>query len=124
MSQYSELLRAIADGKRLETAHAGEWHPMTEKAAFERMARGDDIEWRDAPKVMRQVAREVPAPMSRFPVDGSSYYVPNTAEKDAFTRYVWRDDLQDHIFFFRGLCYSSQKSAIARAEAMLQIESV
>ena len=124
MSQYSELLRALADGKRLETAHAGAWCPMTEKAAFERMARGDDIEWREAPQPVLQVACAAPAPMARAPQYGDVYYFPSLESADLWDCDGWIGDKIDDRFFSRGLCYATKEDAIARAKAMLQIESV
>lgn len=124
MSQYSELLRAIADGKRLETAYAGAWHPMTEKAAFERMARGDDIEWREAPQSVLQVTCAVPAPMARAPQYGDVYYFPSLEVAELWGHDGWSGDQIDNRLFSRGLCYATKEDAIARARAMLKIESV
>lgn len=123
MSQYSELLRAIADGKRLETMYAGAWFPMAEKAAFERMARGDDIEWRES-NLVRQVACDVPRPMSEHPKCSCLYYVPNIYAAESPGLFMWGGDSIDRRYFSSGLCYATKEDAIARARAMLQIESV
>lgn len=123
MSQYSRLLRAIADGKRLETAYAGDWHPMTEKAAFERMARGDDIEWREAPKAVRQVACDVPAPMVEALYYGQIYFVPDILEPTLYRLFSWNNDSVDEQMLNSGLCYLRRIDAQARARAMLQIEA-
>ena len=124
MSQYSGLLRAIADGKRLQTAYEGVWYPMTEKAAFERMARGDDIEWREALRMARQVACDVPEPLRVRPKIGEQYYCPSFSPAPGAILQVCGRGADDLGFFSAGLCYATKEEATARARAMLQIESV
>ena len=128
MEEYAHLLRAIADGKKLQRLEEGVWVGMSPIAALSYVA-SDTVHakrperFRIAPAVIDINGRDVPEPLRIPPQKGADYWV---AEIDVISVYVrrWYNDVDDRLRMRRGLCHATKEDAQAHVDALLSFTEV
>lgn len=121
----ANMLRALADGKKLEVVHEktapGKWFEIQTIDNFMLFISSPDwYEVRIKPDVIVVNGIEMPAPERRPLERGDIYYVPCPLMKSYCAEFVWSSDMEDDMRFLeRGLVYRDRDNAAARGEEML-----
>lgn len=124
--KYAQVLRWIADGKKVEGRTAGsmnEWCDVFywNDTALSATVRGAwDYEFRLKPRTITVNGREIVAGESEVPKGG--YFTANPMSDAFYSATNWRDDYIDRRMLERGLVHLTKENAIAHAKAMLGID--
>ena len=126
--KYAQVLRWIADGKKVEGRTAGtmnEWCDVTDwnDTALSATVRGEwDYEFRLKPRTITVNGREIVAGETAAPELRSTYWSPWFSKDELVCVVRWSDDGVDKNFLKRGLVHLTKENAIAHAKAMLGID--
>ena len=126
--KYAQVLRWIADGKKVEGRTAGtmnEWCDVTDwnDTALSATVRGEwDYEFRLKPRTIKVNGREIVAGETAAPELRSTYWSPWFSKDELVCVVRWSDDGVDKNFLKRGLVHLTKENAIAHAKAMLGID--
>lgn len=83
----------------------------------------DNPEWFSLkPKTRMVNGFEVPAPMSKKPANGQTYFSTYFENESYVGDYSWANDDVDNLLFKRNICFSEPEAAAANAKAMLGID--
>ena len=119
----ADLLRAIADGKQMQSRvnFTKNWEDCSANRALHRISCFDAENIRIKSDTVTINGIECHAPMRKKPNYGSIYYMPAI---DLMSRsaigFTWVGGSTDEFLFDRGLCFSTEADAKAVAEAMLK----
>lgn len=115
----AEILRAIADGKKVQTRLIGDddwWEP----AAVLQYINDEGREFRIKPETMSINGQEFPAPVREPLKCGTKYWVLYLDKQSFFTDdYVWSETALDVFWLKRGLIQLTKDGAIAQARAII-----
>ena len=126
--KYAQVLRWIADGKKVEGRTAGtmnEWCDVTDwnDTALSATVRGEwDYEFRLKPRTITVNGREIVEPERKALEDDQAYWVPSIAREELQSQANWAGDAFDLRCLERGLVHLTKENAIAHAKAMLGID--
>lgn len=129
MTEYAEILRAIADGRRIQagSAHPSDpatptaWRHITHHAALRLITgkRSGPLHLRIAPDVLSINGYEVQQGMATAPEMGSTYWYVDTTSPDGVAETVWDGSGFDQLLLARGLVHASLELAQPHARALL-----
>lgn len=118
---HAWLLRAIADGEKIELLSVNEdWIDIAADAVLAHISHGyaRGANYRIKPQTITINGIEVPEPMRVAPVPGSYYWVPSP-ESEVFTlKSRWLNDDFDRRRMERGMCHATQAGAEAHCKAL------
>lgn len=128
---FKEALIAHLQGEKVEKKNAWNenWRPLIEGSERATLGQildpdfGRACEFRLAPRTILVNGVEVPAPESVAPPLMSKVFAPSTFSHDLYSSWCWHNDPVDAGYLERGLVYLDKESAIARAKAMLIVQS-
>ena len=126
--KYAQVLRWIADGKKVEGRTAGtmnEWCDVTDwnDTALSATVRGEwDYEFRLKPRTITVNGREIVAGESEAPIEGMKYWFPTFSGQELVDWYQWDGDGADKTLLKNGCVHLTKENAIAHAKAMLGID--
>ena len=130
---FKEALIAHLQGQKVEARQrSGDlpWVPFMERfgrldlVLVDAEGAGNLSEFRLAPRTILVNGVEVPAPEKEAPSTGTPYFLPCITTVDLCTKITWDGGCADQLWLERGLVYMDEKSAIARAKAMLITKEV
>lgn len=123
ITDYADVLRAIADGKRVQYfgAVSKAWEYVAPEEAMEwiadRLYRPDEL--RIAPDTITINGREVPAPVRGEPEHGTPLWVARPAAIDLIGYFSWGGSTYERGLIKRGLIHLTEEAARQHAEALL-----
>ena len=128
---YSTILKAVAEGKTIQTLEAAvnPYFPdvWTDITAEEVLASVSAETY--APEYMRVKpdtviinGHEVLAPLREAPTCGTEYY--HVSRSKTFTKYVWRNSVMDYNFLDMGVVFLSKEDVAAYVKAMFNPEQI
>lgn len=117
---YAEILRAIADGKQIQSKLEGEWVDRSYPMALQDISlnRIDRDSIRVKPKTIRIGEFDVPEPLRVAPEIGTEYWVMDLRE--AFGSF-WEDHALDFDRLSQGRIHLSEESAELHAKALISL---
>lgn len=120
---YANLLRAIADGHKMQWLDSGNnWvTAISTKQILVDIGCGtalSPLEYRIKPRTININGHEVPEPMLVEPSDDENYFVPNLIEDHTFIPFTWIGDGLDKKWLALGICHTTKEAAIAHAKAL------
>lgn len=120
---YAEILRAIADGKKIQTKLEGEWIDRSYPMALQDISlnRVDQNSIRIKPKTIRIGEYDVPEPLRVAPKYAETYYLSDETEIDMFRSIAWNDDEYDKRQLRNGLAHATKDAAIAHSKAKISL---
>lgn len=95
-------------------APGGTWTQLNDHPVW-----GEGIEYRRKPQVILVNGIEVPAPETKAPAPGTTYFIADPANANHQRPRSWVDKGCDHEVLKRGLVHLTPSVAIAHAKAML-----
>jgi len=123
MHPYAEILRAIADGKKIEYKnYTDEWCEVDNATALGMISVAVYTEFRIKPEVILINGIEVPKPCSNALAPETIYYIPYLEAKQVDYRWTsisWDNDSYDLHMLKLGLVHLTKEAAIKHAEALL-----
>lgn len=129
MELHADILRAIADGKRIQagSAHPSDpatptaWRHITHHAALRLITgrRNGPLHLRIAPDVLSINGYEVQVGMTTAPDRGAIYWFVDLASPDGVAEAVWDGAGFDQLLLARGLVHASRELAQPHARAVL-----
>lgn len=122
MHPYAEILRAIADGKKIEYKnYTGEWCEVDNATALGMIFFAVHTEFRIKPEVILINGIEVPKPCCEPLKLGTVYYYPylEGVVDNNYSCVSWDDDAYANRLLKLGLVHLTKEAAIKHAEALL-----
>lgn len=124
-----ELLRAIAEGKRIQASHGFGWLDVTNENALQILGKCCPSGWmgvqlRIKPATMLVNGIEVPAAETKAPEHGEKFWCPTYWDKSGVFYSYWGLRASQILALKRGFIHLSKENAIAHAEALGWCEEV
>lgn len=113
----AEILRAIADGKRMRMRINNVFEDVTGDEALKYMLSGQDISIK--PETITINGHEVPCPVREPLKDAQCYWFVSFWGLDIVDEAIWWRDEIDNKRLEHGLIHYTKEAAIAHAEALL-----
>ena len=115
----AEILRAIADGKKVQYRHTPSgWEFFDSSDGFLcwKLLEGSTIEWRIAPKTVMIGEHEVPAPEREAPEVGQKFWIVDPFSN--FTPFHWNGSVACYRALNDGFVHLTEKAAQQHYEAI------
>lgn len=121
---YAKILRAIADGKKIQYLESGQnkWFGIPHESVLLELSRHHcRHQFRIKPEVILINGIEVPKPCREPLKLGAVYYYPylEGAVDNNYSCISWDDDAYDNRLLKLGLVHLTKEAAIKHAEALL-----
>ena len=115
------VVQAAAEGEAIEYRDRdGVWRPYLSVGTPSLVVA--TTMYRIKPKTIKVNGFDVPAPMQKYPKEGSTYWIASPPHPNLCNDFEWARDNTDELYFSRGICHTTDISAIAHAKAMLGID--
>ena len=125
MHPYSIILKAVAEGKTIQSLEAnadpdipGVWTDITAEAALAAVTAETYVpeDMRVKPDTVVINGYEVLAPLREAPTCGTEYY--HVTRSKIYVKYVWRNSAMDYNFLDMSVVFLSKEDATAYVKAM------
>ena len=128
---YSTILKAVAEGKTIQTLEAnvnpvlpGVWADITAEVALASVSAGTYApeDMRVKPDTVVINGYEVLAPLREAPTCGTEYYYASRSK--TALKYVWAKSAMDYNFLDMGVVFLSKEDAAAYIKAVFNPEQI
>ena len=128
---YSTILKAVAEGKTIQTLEAnvnpvlpGVWADITAEVALASVSAGTYApeDMRVKPDTVVINGHEVLAPLRSAPTCGTEYY--HASRSKTALKYVWAGSAMDYNFLDMGVVFLSKEDEAAYVKAVFNPEQI
>lgn len=120
MKIHADILRALADGKQIQTSlTTGGWINRDAKIVLNLIANESSCDYRIKPQTININGFEVPEPMREEPEHGSSYWLTDPLNIEGVNTCTWYESATDKAWLSLGVCHLTEEAAKLHAEALL-----
>ena len=128
---YSIILKAVAEGKTIQTLEANvdpdipsEWTDITAETALAAIAAEEYApeDMRAKPDTVVINGHEVLSPLREAPTCGTEYY--NASRSKTALKFIWANSAMDYNFLDMGVVFLSKEDAAAYVKALFNPEQI
>ena len=124
----AEILRAIADGHKIQRNNAGTgWTDESLEVILHDIANGVALRagrYRIKPRTIKVGRHTVPAPLRVEPACGGTVYLVNLHEEDGVTELEWSaSPMTMRRYLYRGMLHLSRKAAQEHFNALVNVST-